>query len=67
VEVSYEADEMRPVIVLDDVNDIRIDALKVRRSPGVPFFVLRNVRDFVARNCPSLPDTSLQHADTQSL
>ncbi|MDQ3813965.1 MAG: glycosyl hydrolase family 28 protein, partial [Armatimonadota bacterium] len=67
VEVSYEKEERRPVVVLDDVAGADFQAVKARRSPGVPFFVLRRVRDFAVRHCPGLPDTHRAEADEELL
>ena len=57
IEVSYVKDEMRPVMVLNDVDGADFDHVKARRTPEVPFFVLRKVSDFAVRNCTGLPDT----------
>jgi polygalacturonase len=56
VEVSYVKDEMRPVMMLNDVNVVDFDNVKGRRTPEVPFFVLRNVTTMAVHNCPGLPD-----------
>jgi polygalacturonase len=57
VEVSYENEDMRPALVLDDVDGADFHAVKARRGPDVPFFVLRGVRDFAVHNCEGVPDT----------
>jgi polygalacturonase len=67
VEVSYQNDEMRPVVVLDDVNGASFDAVRARRNVDMPFFTLRNVRDLVIRGCPTLPDTHREQVDAESL
>ncbi len=56
VEVSFVKDEQRPVIVLDDVAGASFDNVKAKRTEGVPFFVLRKVSDFSARNLTGLAD-----------
>ena len=58
VDVSYAKDEMRPVVVLNDVAGADFDHVKARRTTDVPFFVLRNVSDFTLHNCPGLTDTN---------
>lgn len=67
VEVSYEKAEMRPVVVLDDVENASFDGLKARRGPGVPFLILRNACSYAARNCPGVPDSPQEHTGTSSL
>ncbi len=56
VDVRYLADERRPPVVLWDVAGAELEHLTARRSAGVPFFVLRDVKDFVVRNVPGVPD-----------
>ena len=67
VEVSFEKEEKRPVVVIDDVEGAHFDAVTARRTPEVPFFVLRHVRDFSARNCTGLPETSCENASRRSI
>jgi polygalacturonase len=58
VDVSYVKEEMRPPIVLNDVAGADFDHVKARRTPDVPFFILRNVSDFTLHNCPGVTDTN---------
>ncbi len=67
VEVSHEKEEMRPAVVLDDVDGARFDAQKARRTSGVPFFALRSVRDFSACNCSTLPDIRVEDVRAKTL
>ena len=66
VDVSYTKDEMRPAIVLNDVVGADFDHVKARRTTDVPFFVLRNVHDFLVHNCPGLADTQRETVERES-
>lgn len=57
VEFGFAKDDTRPAIVLMAVDGIKFDNVKTQRTAGAAFFVLRDVTDFSARNCPQIPDT----------
>ena len=67
VDVTFVKDEMRPVMVLNDVAGADFDHVKARRMPGVPFFMLQKVSDFAVHNCPGLPDTRRETVQADSL
>jgi len=67
VEVSYQQEDKRPPIVLDDVTGAAFDSVKAQCAADTPFFVLRQVTDFVAHNCPGLPDTRRDQVDSEQL
>ncbi len=46
VKLSFDKDDTRPVIVLDDVGGAEFKNVKAQRAGGAPFFVLRKVADF---------------------
>jgi polygalacturonase len=64
--VSLDRADARPAIRLDDVSRADIDHLVVPPRAAGPLFVLRNVRDFVLRNSPGIPDTKRVTADKES-
>jgi polygalacturonase len=66
VTMSFDATELRPAVVLHDVAGAEFEGVKAARGPGVPFFVLRGVRDFAAYRCPGLPDTRRDFAERES-
>jgi hypothetical protein len=53
--------------VLDDVTGAAFDSVKAQCAADTPFFVLRQVTDFVAHNCPGLPDTHRDQVDSEQL
>jgi polygalacturonase len=67
VEVSYLKEDKRPPVVLDDVAGVSFDSVKAQSAADTPFFVLRQVSDFVAHNCPGLPDTRREQVDSEQL
>jgi len=66
VEISHDGSEARPPMLLDDVHNAVFENLTARRESG-PCFVLRNVSGLEIRNCPSLPDTSVEEAREREL
>ena len=67
VAVSFAATDTRPAIVLDDVSGAHFERVKIQRTPGAPFFVLRHVSDFTSRANPGLADTDRTTAEQESL
>lgn len=60
VNVSYAAPDLRPAVVLDDVQGIEFDQFKSQLEAGVPEFMLWNTRDFSVSHSPGIAD---QHID----
>jgi polygalacturonase len=58
VEVAFASEDLRPPLVLHDVEDVYFAHVRARRAPGVPFARLRDVRGLTARDTPGLPETS---------
>ena len=54
INVSFQKDEMRPVMVCDDVNGLEIDNFKGQTAPGVTPAHFTNVTGLVIRNSPVL-------------
>jgi len=67
VSVGFAAPEERPPVVLDDVAGVEFNEVTAARGPGVPFFVLRGVREFAAYQCAGLPDTRRESAARETL
>jgi polygalacturonase len=67
VEVSYLKDDARPAFVLNDVNGADFFRVRAQRATGAQTFVLNNVTDFSAQQCPSLPDTRLERVGAKKL
>jgi polygalacturonase len=64
---SFEKDDTRPVIVLDDVAGAEFKNLKAQPAGGAPLFVLRKVTDFSVGDSSSVPDRQLANAEQESL
>jgi polygalacturonase len=67
VHLTYEAAEMRPPVLLDDVHPATFTSFNSRPTPTVPTFTLIAVRNLTIRDSPTLPDTHLAHIPTGSL
>jgi len=67
VEVSYIRDDLRPGILLEDVQGADFVHVKVQHATGVPTFALRNVEDFSVYQSRPVPDTHLEKAEQQTL
>jgi polygalacturonase len=67
VAVSFVAAELRPPVILHDVAGAVFERVVAQRAPGVPFFILRGVRDFAARGCAGLADTRREAAEHEAL
>lgn len=67
VELGFEAEDTRPVFVLDDVSGAEFRNLKVDRAEGAPFFVLRGVTDFSTFNVRGLENTTRARAADEIL
>jgi polygalacturonase len=66
IKLSFEKDDTRPVIVLDDVTGAECKNVKAPRAGGAPFFVLRKVADFSVGDSSSVPDRQLANAENES-
>jgi len=60
VNVSYATPDLRPAVVLDDVQSISFDHFKAQHEADVPEFMLFNTRDFSVERSTGLAD---QHID----
>ena len=67
VDFAFVTDDTRPPVVLDDVAGIEFEHLKAPRAGGASLFVLRGVKDFSARDCSGLANTTFATVDNKSL
>jgi hypothetical protein len=67
IEIRAEKDDLRPVFVMDDVQDADFFRIKAPRVAGVPEFALHNVSDFSAHMCGGVPDTQLKTVESTTL
>ncbi|MBE3134782.1 MAG: right-handed parallel beta-helix repeat-containing protein [Acidobacteria bacterium] len=63
---TVDQPDARPAVQLEDVAGADLDNLSLQRAPGSPLFVLRQVRDFLLRNSPALPDTRRREVARES-
>lgn len=57
-------EDSRPVMTLMNVDNARFKDITVDKSPEAPFFVLRNVTDFQARDVEKMKDISITDSKT---
>jgi polygalacturonase len=67
VSVSFEKDDVRPPIVLEDVHNATFDSVQAKRMPEAPFFVYKNVSDLTVRDTKGVPDTHKEAAEAGTL
>jgi polygalacturonase len=60
VEFRTAQDDLRPVVMMEDVTDVTFSAVKLPQIPGVAVFALRDVHAFTTRACPGLPDKTIE-------
>ena len=60
VHISYLKEDLRPAILVEDVQGMEFNNLKAQHADGVPALVLNNVQDFMIRQSPSIADASLK-------
>jgi polygalacturonase len=58
VEFRSAADDLRPTIILDDVNGVTIDHAKVPHATGAPAVALRNVTGLAIESSPGLANVT---------
>jgi polygalacturonase len=56
VEFRAAQADLRPTVILDDVADARLDAVKLPHADGAPAIVLHDVDGFALRDSPGLAD-----------
>ena len=67
VEVKYAKEDLRPAMVLEDVQDADFVHMKLQHAPNVPMFSLKNVEDVEIYQTRPLPDTHLDKVQQQTL
>ena len=60
VHISYLKEDLRPAILVEDVQGMEFNNLKAQHADGVPALVLNNVQDFMISQSPSIADASLK-------
>jgi polygalacturonase len=65
-QVSFAQPEMRPAVVLHDVNGASFDHLKTPRIASVPLFSLQEVKDFAADHCAGAADVKRDSVDQET-
>jgi hypothetical protein len=67
VEVKYAKEDLRPAMVLEDVQHADFVHVKLQHAPNVPMFSLKNVEDFEIYQTRPLTDTHLDKVQQQTL
>jgi hypothetical protein len=67
VSVSFEKDDVRSPVALEDVHNATFDSVQAKRMADVPFFTFKNVSDFTVRDTKGVPDTHKDVAEAGAL
>jgi hypothetical protein len=67
VEVNYLKEDLRPAIVLDDVQGAQFVHIRAARAAGSPSFVLKNVENFIVYQSKPVADTELERVGQKLL
>ena len=65
VQVGFEAEDLRPPFVLDDVSEVHFDHVTAQTAPGVSFALLRDVRGLSSRASPGLTRARREGVEAQ--
>ena len=60
VEISYMNEDLRPVILLNDVKGADFTNLKAQHAPGIQIFDLKDVENFTTFRCKDIKDVELK-------
>jgi polygalacturonase len=66
VEIGCLKDDLRPALVLENVNNAEFDNLTAPHAAGVPAFVLKQVSNLTLRQSADLPEKVLKTVDQAS-
>ena len=67
VSVRFSREDLRPAVLLIDVQGADFTHVKLQSAENVPIFVLREVKDFNLYQSRPLPDTHLDSVQSQTL
>lgn len=67
VELKLENEDPRPPFILDDVKGASFLNVNAQKAIDVPTFVLKNVTNFKAVECGTVPDKKIEKADNLKL
>lgn len=67
VEIGYAKEELRPAVVLHNVNGANFFNVDARVSKGASVFRLENVLDFSASRCKGVKDTKFERVERDKL
>ena len=67
IEIRAGKEDLRPVFVLDDVQDADFFRIKTPQTAGVPVFALHKVSDLAVHMCGGVADTQLKTAGNKTL
>jgi polygalacturonase len=67
VEINYAQDDLRPALLLDDVEGAYFARMRLSRASNVPTIALNNVKDFEIRDSRPVPDEQFDDVKTKLL
>ena len=65
--VQFINEDTRPAVVLMNVDRASFNYMKAQRVKNVPFFILRDVRNFSAKDCLNLENTEVVETKVQEI
>ena len=66
IDVSFDRNDERPAIILDDVKDVSFHRTRARLAPEAKMFVLRNVTNFTSLNMAGRDNIRVDRAEQRS-
>jgi polygalacturonase len=67
VQVSYQENETRPAIILDDVKNAELYRIKIKAVAGIGKIILKNVEQFNIKNSEGFKDKKIKQVAASSL
>ena len=67
VEIGYAKEDLRPAVVLHNVNGANFFNVDAQLSKGASLFQLQNVTDFSTSHCKGVKDTKLERVERMKL
>jgi polygalacturonase len=65
--VSFLENEIRPALILDDVENIELNNVELKKAGETPIIVLKGVNDFIVKNCKTIKDLKIKTAKEKSI
>ena len=67
VQIETENPDLRPAILIEDVEGIKFNDLSVEKVAEMPYFVLKDVKDFEVLNSTNIKSTFIKSATDKQI